>query len=98
MLAEITHSHFAPLVGDRFKLDIGAGKSLEAELVSATKLRTVSGQKREPFSLLFRTPGNKAYLNQQMYRLEHPKLGVLDFFLVPVGLDSQGLQLEAVFN
>lgn len=52
-----------------------------------------SGPGHECFSLLFRTPEN-VHLQQGTYPLEHPTLGRLDLFLVPL---ARGL-CEAVFN
>lgn len=52
-----------------------------------------SGPGHECFSLLFRTPEN-VHLQQGTYPLEHPTLGTVDLFLVPLG---RGL-CEAVFN
>ena len=39
-------------------------------------------------------------LPQRIYPLEHPSLGKLDIFLVPLGAegDSEGLHYQAVFN
>ena len=52
---------------------------------------------RKPFSLEFRLP-IRSVLPQRIYRLEHPQLGTLNIFLVPIGMDQAGLQLQAVFN
>ena len=52
--------------------------------------------RREPFALVFTA---EPVLDQGTYMLEHPALGRLEVFLVPVGLDAAGRALyEAVFN
>lgn len=53
---------------------------------------------RRPFSLWFTHPRRDAYLPQRVYRLEHPDLGTLEIFLVPLGPDAGGMRYEAVFS
>ena len=52
---------------------------------------------REPFSLLFRGPGN-LQLPQRTYRIEHDPMGTFDLFIVPLGPDDQGFRYEAIFT
>ncbi len=49
------------------------------------------------FSLLFRGP-REPQLPQQIYPVEHDRLGRFDLFIVPVKRDANGLYYEAVFN
>ena len=49
------------------------------------------------FTLLFRGP-LQPLLPQQIYPMEHDRLGRFDLFIVPVRRDAQGLYYEAVFN
>jgi hypothetical protein len=56
-----------------------------------------SDSRSESFSLLFRGPG-AFVLPQQIYKLRHDRLGVLDLFLVPVSRDANGVNYEVVFN
>jgi len=56
-----------------------------------------SSTKQEQFSLQFRAPRD-APISQGIYRLEHDRLGALDIFLVPIGLDGNGVRYEAVFT
>ena len=49
------------------------------------------------FSLLFRGP-LQPLLPQQIYPVEHDRLGRFDLFIVPVKRDAHGLYYEAVFN
>jgi hypothetical protein len=96
LLQEATYSEFQPCLGNKFKLHLSPEAILDAELIAVEK----SNQRalaREPFSLLFRTL-DLSGASQSTYKLEHPKLGELHIFLVPIGPDSQGMRWEAVFN
>lgn len=99
MLESLTISDFAPRVGDRFRIaapEDGAGH--EAELVEATPVGA-GGRPggRVPFSLVFRGPAG-VVLPQRIYQVDHPELGSLDIFLVPIGADAAGVRYEAVFG
>ena len=52
---------------------------------------------RPPFSLLFRSESPQI-IPQGLHQLEHPALGKIALFLVPVGGDAGGVTYEAVFN
>jgi hypothetical protein len=49
------------------------------------------------FSLLFRGP-QQPQLPQQIYPVEHDRLGRFELFIVPVKREAHGLYYEAVFN
>ena len=49
------------------------------------------------FSLQFRGP-LQPLLPQQIYPVEHDRLGRFDLFIVPIRRDAHGLYYEAVFN
>jgi len=51
----------------------------------------------ERFSLFFTGPVDR-YLPQQVYFIEHERMGAFELFLVPVGRDESGFRYEAVFN
>jgi hypothetical protein len=59
--------------------------------------RQRGGIRLQPFNLHFRGPREMRFA-QGMRHLEHPALGGLDIFLVPIGADAAGLLYEAVFN
>jgi hypothetical protein len=90
---------FARHVGETFRLRAGAGADVDLDLVEAKSGRRPApgAAPGRPFSLLFRSRG-PAPLPQRIYRLEHPALGVLDLFLVPLGPEGGGMRFEAVFN
>jgi hypothetical protein len=83
---------FAPHVKTSFRFEKEGGPvDLELEEVAGGR-----GGPR-PFSLTFRGP-KESFLPQRTYRVEHPALGSLDIFIVPIGLDPSGYRYEAVFN
>ena len=49
------------------------------------------------FSLVF-TGSAARPLRQGIHRFVHDEIGILDLFIVPVGLDGHGLHYQAVFN
>ncbi|GEM_PF-280834 len=51
----------------------------------------------ERFSIYFDGPQDLC-LPQNVYHLEHPAMGELDLFLVPVAASEKGFRYEAVFN
>ena len=89
---------FSRCRGDRFRIQVEP-HSLEAELIEVTKLgdADAAGRQGRPFSVLFRGPA-EPILRQAIYHLEHPELGTLGLFLVPVGPDEHGMRYEAVFT
>jgi hypothetical protein len=102
-LREVRLADFSAFVGQKFGLRAGPSSLLEAELESATPLPSHGGPRppgaaeREPFSLIFCAQASSP-LPQRIYPLEHPVLGRLEIFLVPVAMDARGLRLQAVFN
>lgn len=65
-------------------------------LVEAAPLARQAPSERQ-FSLMFRGPAQPV-LEQATHALEHPALGALAIFLVPVGRDAHGVQYQAIFN
>ena len=102
MLESLDLAIFTRHVGDVFRLVIDEATTIEARLIEATPSSVASTSatpngRRVPFSVVFRGPGSPL-LPQRIYRLEHPELGALDVFLVPIGQDAGGMVYEAVFN
>jgi hypothetical protein len=94
------HATFARHVGEAFTLRLAEHRAVEVDLIEAPTRRwpgspvTDTGR---PFALVFRSRG-PAPLPQRIYRLEHPTLGALELFLVPLGPEGGGMRFEAVFN
>ena len=101
MLDTVTSERFAAHVGDVFRMQVDASRTIDVELIaveaSAAAARDGTDGRRPPFAVLFRGPREPIF-PQRMYRLEHATLGALDIFLVPIGFDDRGLRYEAIFG
>ena len=80
----------------KFQASAEDGPAVELEMVSAKDTGTDMEAGREQFAIVFRGPLD-AFLNQRMYRMEHPRMGVFDLFLVPIRRDQDGFYYEACF-
>lgn len=88
---------FEPHVASTFRLTPDAEHpAFDVTLVGAEELVTGS-ESEESFSLVFRGPVEPR-LEQMIRHLEHPALGELDLFLVPVREDGDGRDYEAIFS
>lgn len=103
MLDKLTLKDFSNRIGDSFKVTPSDGsEAFELELRRADaspfpKPKDPKAKKeRDPFSIEFhsRLPNHTP---QQIYAVEHEKLGKFDLFLVPLGPDAEGHRYEAVF-
>jgi len=82
----LNRAAFASQLHTKFVVNNGT-KKVELELIEVTNLgskRTVLNQ-REAFALVF-SGTNATSLEQGTYSIEHEKLGVFSFLMVPVGL------------
>ena len=86
---------FLPLVGSSVVV-AASGHEATVEILEASALASPS-PRNEPFRLIFRSSPNWRAA-QGIYRMQHPRLGPLDLFVVPVGPDGTGLCYEAIFN
>ena len=89
-----TEAMFAENLNTKFRVQ-GLPREIELELIELTSLSSTPNQVQ--FSIWFQGPAD-VYLPQQIYGLDHERLGRLDLFLVPVGKNEDGFQYEAVFN
>jgi hypothetical protein len=91
-----SYASLAEQVGTTFAVAVdGTDVELDLELVEISEQR-LSGR-WEVFSLLFRGPSGPL-LGQAEHAFDHPALGALRLFIVPVVPDRQGPLYEAVFN
>jgi hypothetical protein len=100
-LARLTHRDFAPHRGSSFELRASDALRVALELVEVLPRSQASGPRGEgrgAFSLLFAAGAGAPTLPQRLYRLEHPSLGALELFLVPIGPKNGAMQYEAVFT
>ncbi len=91
----LTSDDFSQHVGQAF-IAGGASPPVELHLLAVTAARNRGADRRAGFSLLFQGPVQPA-LAQGLQSLRHPVLGEPGIFLVPVGLDAQGMLYEAIF-
>jgi hypothetical protein len=104
-LRDLSPDRFELWIASTFKAEAD-GRTISLELVAVVKppvdefhlaARQRGGIRLQPFNLHFKGPRSERF-GQGMRRLEHPALGALDIFLVPIGADATGLLYEAVFN
>lgn len=99
MLDQLTAEHFTPLLDTLFTITLADGSAYPLTLIEVKITgEAINPGGRKPFSLLLCNPRADAYLPQRIYSLEHPSLGRLDLFLVPLGPDTQGMVYQAVFS
>jgi len=95
MLEDLTKDDFVSRLNSTFQIYFTPEKAYEAELIEVSESRQRFRQ--EGFSLLFLSQ-QEAPFDQQMYKVEHPELGIFDLFLVPIGKSDKGVKYESVFN
>jgi hypothetical protein len=96
MAEEATIETFRPAVGDGFTVGGEAGATVELLLVEAEAKDAGPGAPKPAFSLVFHGPAEPA-LAQGTYPFEHPGIGAMDIFIVPLGRDEHGSVYEALF-
>jgi hypothetical protein len=99
MLETFTPASFKEHVGSRFRLSLPGQEPLALELgeIILYEENPDHAPRKQPFSLILVGP-MRPMLQQAIYPLEHPILGALDLFLVPIGPDKRGMRYEAAFN
>jgi hypothetical protein len=97
VLDRLSVEDFRPALGTTFLLD----GTHRLELVDARTVPDAPAHddagRRSPFSVIFRGPRDPL-LPQRIYRLEHPDLGALELFVVPIGQDADATRYQAVFG
>jgi hypothetical protein len=97
-LATLTHERLTPLIGEVFHWQPEGATAVAFTLAEVKPLGGARPGQRAPFSLLFRPADPHFHAPQQIFELEHPQLGALAIFLVPIRPDATGARLEAVFT
>ena len=95
MKEDFNRDRFITAVGTKFTLTDAEGESVDLELVEVSDPRERPHQ--ISFSIVFAVPEN-FMVGQGLYDLQHPELGALQLFLVPVMPVGNQFRLEAVFN
>ena len=86
---------FTPHVGSEFMAAPAEGQQVRLRLTEVAPAQ--SNERVLQFSLFFRGPLEPA-LQQRTYRLVHGQLGEMDFFLVPVAREADGMRYQAAFT
>jgi Domain of unknown function (DUF6916) len=100
----VTSESFRPHVGSAFAIQAADREPFELVLVSCTESTYGDADEwraqigRVPFSLIFRHEGAEEAIPQQTVAAQHPELGEFAVFLVPLGVDGDGVRYEAVFS
>jgi hypothetical protein len=98
MLDTLSIADFEPYLQTEFSIRFTQEVTLPSQLIEAKTLHTYSELERKPFSLTFRTQQKEEYYNQAIFGLQHPEKGEILMFMVPLGLDSEGMRYEAIFS
>lgn len=96
MLHELTSADFTPFLHQTFQLQRSTDLPVTVELISVPTGGVPKPTDRGPFSVVFRGSA-WTYLPQSQYTLAHPQLGLVSFWLAPIGLDESGIHYEATF-
>ena len=95
-LDELVSADFSAHLNTTFVICPEGAETVAAELIDVSEVgERASG--RTPFSIVLRTP-LRPVLPQSIYTIEHPHLGTLAIFIVPIGPDAVGMRYEAVFG
>jgi hypothetical protein len=95
MPEKLTRDQYAEQVTTTFRVLDDPETPVDLTLVEVTERRAT--RRQEMFSLFFGGPLDH-FMPQSIHRLEHPRLGVQELFLVPVGQQPDKFIYEAVFN
>ncbi len=95
MIDALHYDDFAPHVNTKFRARLGAAPVMELELISVEDKSPSARQ--EQFVLTFLAP-REAPARQNLFEVEHERLGSGAIFLVPIARDERGISYEAIFN
>ncbi|MBU6340722.1 MAG: hypothetical protein KGS48_04430 [Bacteroidetes bacterium] len=98
MLNTLSIADFEPYLQTEFPIRFTQEVTLPARLIEANLLNTYSSLERKPFSLIFRTQQKQEYYVQAIFGVQHPEKGEILMFMVPLGLDAEGMRYEAIFS
>ncbi len=98
-LSNLNVEDFSARIGDEFRIAVNDGDPVTLVLTAAEVQAAAETTDRtdSAFSVVFRGPLNSP-LPQQIFEMEHPEMGTLPLFIVPVQQDEQGIYYEAIFT
>lgn len=98
-LDQLECGDFRPYRNTSFTIRLEGLDPIPLDLVSVTEIGSKhSPEARQPFVLHFLGPVSSQYLLQHIYTLDHPYLGLLELFLVPLGPELGRMRYEAIFS
>jgi hypothetical protein len=99
MSARLTEENFRRYLGTKFGVRVQTPKPLELELAEVKGYTPESNEPggMERFSLFFHGPAD-ILLKQGTFTLDHPEMGEILLFMVPVARIPEGFSYEVVFN
>ncbi len=97
-LNTITEKDFSPLVGSRIKVRFSETAAEELTLTQVDLTGQYSPVNRAPFTLLLTSDDRSKYYPQKIYVLEHPVIGDIPLFMVPLGPDTSGMRYQIVMS
>jgi hypothetical protein len=99
MPSNLTAEAFAANVNTKFRVRAESPKPVELELTEVKVYNARENEQHglERFSLFLHGPAD-LYVPQQTYTFEHPSMGEMELFIVPIGRDETGFRYEVVFN
>lgn len=91
----LSKSDFTPHLNTKFKIHTDAFGIVDAELIDITGKKS---QNQESFSLIFSTSKDKIF-EQKIYKINHPKMGDLELFVVPVASHKKDeMHYQVIFS
>ena len=95
MIEKLDSKTFREHINSEFKVQAPDGQAVSLRLTEVTERDT--NPRAVQFSIFFRGP-RTPLLEQRIYHLQHEKLGEFDLFVVPVGMEAEGVLYECVFT
>lgn len=98
----LTKDAFTPHLNSNFRIRDGFS-TVNARLVNVTDVKATAKKPsaikgREAFSLMFQSSKRTKELRDNVYKIEHAKLGTFSMFLVAVGRDEKVRNYEAIIS
>jgi hypothetical protein len=95
-LETLTPDDLRPFLNTAFNIHGNDSYRSQVTLTEVTDIGPKTAGRRSQFAIVFSGTCGEVW-PQQIYRLEHEKLGTLDVFLVPISASPDGTRYEAVF-
>ena len=97
-LSKLNAEDFKSCLNQNMNIHFSGGETLSCEIIKVTELNGYSPLERGAFSVVFQTTADTSYREQGIHQIDLPKVKGLDIFLVPVSVDKNGMNYEAVFS